>query len=411
MNSKKDVDRREFLKQAGVALSGLLVSGCGQPTENSSLPEFKELLEDGVPPSNTQAKPNESSAAADDEDQMNLHEMLSPVPPSAKLTDDNYYIWGGSMVRDKQGKCHLFYSRWPKEHGFSAWVTHSEVAHAVSDDPLGPYKHVDVALPRRGAEYRDGLCTHNPTIKEFEGEYYLCYTGDTGDDKVVKGGLNWVHRNNQRIGVAVADHPNGPWKRFDQPLIDVSKDVNAPDSLMTSNSSLTRRPDGTYVMVYKAVGKERRLPFGGPVVHMAATSPSPKGPFVKSMDTIFTVPGEMFPAEDPFIWTQGEYVWAIVKDHSGKMAKEFTGGRQAMLLLKSKNGIDWELATNPLVSFYEINWQDKGIEKIYRLERPQLWLDENGIPAVLFCASTNSSGNRLTFNVHIPLRKKSDKAK
>ena len=30
----------------------------------------------------------------------------------------------------------------------------------------------------------------------------------------------WVNRNNQRIGVAVADDPNGPWKRFDKPLID-----------------------------------------------------------------------------------------------------------------------------------------------------------------------------------------------
>ena len=34
----------------------------------------------------------------------------------------------------------------------------------------------------------------------------------------------WNHQidlNNQRIGVAVADDPHGPWTRFDEPLIDV----------------------------------------------------------------------------------------------------------------------------------------------------------------------------------------------
>jgi hypothetical protein len=35
---------------------------------------------------------------------------------------------------------------------------------------------------------------------------------------VLGKGLNWTHRNHQRIGVAIADSPNDTWQRFDQPL-------------------------------------------------------------------------------------------------------------------------------------------------------------------------------------------------
>ncbi|MGB5666513.1 MAG: hypothetical protein WBM53_06680 [Maribacter sp.] len=83
--------------------------------------------------------------------------------------------------------------------------------------------------------------------------------GNTGDGEVVsipgKEKLNWVHRNNQRIGVVVANNPKGPWKRFNKPVMDISQDSTALDALMTSNPSVRQRPDGSILMVYKAVGK------------------------------------------------------------------------------------------------------------------------------------------------------------
>ncbi|MCX7010733.1 MAG: GDSL-type esterase/lipase family protein [Kiritimatiellaeota bacterium] len=93
--------------------------------------------------------------------------LIQPAPATAKFSDPDYYIWCGTMVRGDDGKCHLFYSRWPHKNGFNAWVTHSEVAHAVGDSPLGPFKHKDVALPERGKEFWDGHCTHNPTVLRF----------------------------------------------------------------------------------------------------------------------------------------------------------------------------------------------------------------------------------------------------
>jgi len=141
--------------------------------------------------------------------------MLQPVPLTAKRADTNYNLWCGSAVKGDDGKYHLFYSRWSRALGHKAWVTHSEVAHAVSDSPFGPWTHRDLALPPRGTNFWDGSCTHNPTVLRNGGKFSLYYMGNYGDG-VVREPLNGEHRNPQRIGVAVAGSPNGPWQRFDK---------------------------------------------------------------------------------------------------------------------------------------------------------------------------------------------------
>lgn len=337
-------------------------------------------------------------------DQLNFRKLVRPVPSTAKFIDDDLYIWGGSMARGADGRCHLFYSRWPRELGHNAWVTHSEIAHAVADDPLGPYVHVDVALPPREGEHWDGMCTHNPTVHRFDGRYYLYYMGNTGDGNATKK-LNWIHRNNQRIGVAVADDLDGPWRRFDQPLIDVSDSNEAADALMTSNPSILRRADGVFVLIYKAVGKKGKQPFGGPVVHLAATSDSPTGPFAKHRKPLFTAPGVKFPAEDPYIWASGNQCWAIVNDHEGHFNET---GEDSLALFTSRDGLAWSVAPNPWVLQRKVRWKGESPslreQSFHRLERPQLWL-ENGIPKVLFCAAEETKQKTHSFNVHIPLFK------
>ncbi|MDD4869438.1 MAG: glycoside hydrolase family protein [Kiritimatiellae bacterium] len=339
--------------------------------------------------------------AADGEavgDDLDIGTMIQPVPVKAKFCDPEYDIWCGSMVRSDDGKCHLYYSRWPRKLGHQAWVTHSEVAHAVADNPFGPYKHVDVALPARGKDFWDGLCTHNPTVIKANGKYCIYYMGNTGDGQATKG-LNWVHRNNQRIGVAVAITPDGPWQRFDKPVIDVSADADAPDALMTSNPSVTPQPGGGFLMVYKAVAKKGKPPFYGPVTHLTATSDSPTGPFKKNYHTIFGKEGVTFAAEDPFVWYGKDRYWAVVKDNAG----HFTNRGKSLALFESKDGLDWQLAKHPFVSTTEITWADGSKQKMDALERPQVWL-ENGIPAVLFCAVGEKRGRDGSFNIQIPLK-------
>ena len=324
--------------------------------------------------------------------------MLQPVPLTARFSDPNFNIWCGSAIKGDDGKYHLFYSRWPRKLGHLAWVTHSEVAHAISDSPFGPWQHHDVALPARGTNFWDGSCTHNPTIVRIGGKFYLYYMGNYGDG-VVGRTLNWTHRNHQRIGVAVADSPNGPWQRFDKPLIDVSADTNAPDALVVTNPSVTQRPDGGVLMIYKAVGLKRALPFGGPVVHLVATAASPTGPFTKHPGTVFGAKGVMFAAEDPFIWRGQDRYWAVVKDNAG----HFTKRGYSLALWESADGIDWKLAKHPLVATPEVTWADGRKQRLDALERPQL-LFENGVPIALLCAAAESKGRDGSFNIQIPLK-------
>jgi hypothetical protein len=334
-----------------------------------------------------------SAASATDYD---FAKMIQPVPATAKFEDPGFIVWCGTMVRDEAGKCHLFYSRWSRKLGHYAWVTSSEVAHAVADNPFGPYKFVDVALPARGAKLWDGLCTHNPTVMKFGKKYYLYYMGNTGDGKPSKS-LNWSHRNNQRIGVAVADSPNGPWIRSDKPLIDTAPGFH--DALCLNNPSVIQKPDGGYLMVYKAIGAKGKLPFGGPVVHIVATSDSPTGPFRKLPDPVFTAEGSSFAAEDPFIWRGPDRYWAIVKDFKGS----FTKAGPSLALFESADGIKWKAAAHPLVSTLEIKNADGTTSKLMKLERPQVLL-ENGEPAVLFCAAAPVGKLEESFNVQIPLK-------
>jgi hypothetical protein len=328
---------------------------------------------------------------------------LGKVSKESVFTSDSHSIWGGSVVKGADEKYHMLYARWPTDLGW-AWVTDSEIAHAVSDNPLGPYKHKNIALARRGKEHWDGWCTHNPTVHKFGEKFYLYYMGNTGDGEVVgtpgKPKLNWQHRNNQRIGVAVADDPTGPWTRMDQPVLDISTDSAAGDALMTSNPSVCQRPDGKILMVYKAVGKKFPLPGGGPVVHMVAIADSPTGPFMKMPNPIFTFEGERFPAEDPYIWYQESKFRAIVKRMKHIKKKRVF----SLVQYDSVDGIDWHPAKHHEISDRTVTWEDGTSQKLDHLERPQVVL-ENGVPVALTCAADRIDSNniRRSFNVQIPL--------
>lgn len=74
-------------------------------------------------------------------------------------------------------------------------------------------------------------------------------------------------------------------------------------------------------------------------------------------------------------------------------------------MFESRDGFDWNLAANPLISTLEIKWADGRVQKVKHLERPQLYL-ENGKPVALLCASDTKDENNVlhSFNVQIPVK-------
>jgi hypothetical protein len=336
-------------------------------------------------------------------DSLDLGAMAQPVPMDAKFADPNFFIWCGAPTKGADGKYHLFCSRWPVSKGFApGWALWSEIAYAVADKPLGPYCHVNVALPARGQEFWDGTTTHNPNILQKNGKFYLFYMGNTGDGKSYP-----MHRNHQRIGVAVAEKPEGPWKRFDKPIIDVSDDKSAFDSLVVTNPGATERPDGGILLIYKAVEYVAGKEMGGKVRYGAALADKPEGPYVKKPGRIFEAEGadaakHWMLAEDPFVWFSKRYgnrYYAVARDVVGK----FTGSSGGIALFQSDDGLQWKPAPHPKVIESRYKWAD-GTLSITQLERPALLFDDD-IPIALFGAADGyKKGGRISSNVQIPLQ-------
>ena len=93
---------------------------------------------------------------------------LKEAPINGGLKMDNYWVWGSSVIRGDDNKYHMYASRWPKSLPFHPGrMIASEIVHAVSETPEGPYKFKDVALGDRGAQYWDGKSCHNPKIVKF----------------------------------------------------------------------------------------------------------------------------------------------------------------------------------------------------------------------------------------------------
>lgn len=335
--------------------------------------------------------------------QLDLNAMVQPVPYVNKFIDPGYYVWCGSVTKGDDNKYYMLYSRWPLADGFESWPISSEIAVAVSDKPGGPFQFAKLALPARGTKFWDGSATHNPTVTKYKGKYYLFYMG-TSCDAPIKNHESythnwWLYRNTQRIGLAVANHPLGEWKRLDKPVLDVSKDSTAHDALMVSNPAATFDQKGRVILLYKQVEKTAKIN-GGKVRFGVAFANSPFGPFTKQAKPIFEINDgskEWMVAEDPFVWFQKGVYLAIVRDVVGK----FTGDSGAWALMVSKNGFDWQPAKHPKVIGSTFYWEG-GIAGFSKLERPSLLL-ENGLPKFLYGATRADKLQRLSFNVAIPL--------
>ena len=242
--------------------------------------------------------------------------------------------------------------------------------------------------------------THNPNIVRHKGRYLLFYIGNQGD------GVYATHRNNDRIGVAIADKPEGPWRRLDHPIIDVSADPTAFDSLCVANPAAATRPDGGLLVVYKAVPLVPGKLMGGNVRYGVALAETPEGPYVKKPGRVFEVEGadaagHWMLAEDPYIWfsrTHGNRYYAVARDVVGK----FTGASGGLALFESMDGFTWKAAAQPKVLGSAFFWSD-GTGSKDKVERPAL-LFSGEEPIALFGATDGyQKGGRISFNVQIPL--------
>jgi len=325
-------------------------------------------------------------------DNLFIRDRLQPLNPENILNTPGYYNWGASMVRGEDGKYHLFYSRWKREFRFTGWLTHSEVAHAVSNAPSGPWIYQETVLRGRGRGHWDAITAHNPKIKRFEGKYYLYYCATNMGDKAyteqdlietARTGYshpNWkILRPNQRTGVAVADSLNGPWQRIDQPLVEPS----GPITTLTVNPAIDQGDDRKYYLIVKG-DKPNETRF---IRNQAiAVSESPVGPFVMQDTPVI----DYLDTEDMSLWhDQGrQRFYGVFHAHS------FIG------MVSSPDGINWKKATDYVLLPKRLRLAHGGEIKPDRLERPFVY-EEDGTPRVLSLAVKQGDA---AYTVFVPIR-------
>ncbi|WP_316793353.1 glycoside hydrolase family protein [Pedobacter frigoris] len=338
-------------------------------------------------------------------DNVEIFSMIQPIPLTNIFSDKDYDIWCGSVIKGKNGKFYMFYSRWPRKDGHYAWVNKSEIALARADKPAGPYKHLKVVLKARGNQYWDGTTTHNPYVIVHKGKYYLYYMGTTGKSTlkqpITMADKNWwEYRNNQRIGVAVADNPEAEFKRFDKPVLDASFDSTAFDAMMVNNPAVAVNDKGKVILIYKSTDK--KAPNGSKVSFGVAFANAPLGPFTKHPEPIFTfkdlqTESVKMLAEDPYIWFYKGKYYAIVRD----VVDYFNKGKSTLALLQSRDGIDWQASKYPAVAPYKLKFAD-GTFSEDKIERPWLYR-EKGVPIILFGAM-GVNNREHSINVAVPLK-------
>ncbi|MCK0156302.1 alpha-L-fucosidase [Cellulophaga sp. F20128] len=327
------------------------------------------------------------------EDDLFVYDRFENVTEDNIFKTEGYYNWGASIVKGKDGKYHNFYARWKKEYGFGGWLTHSEVAHATSKNPYGPWIYKETVLKGNRNGSWDAITAHNPKIKHFEGKYYLYYISTnlgentyTEEDLVETAKVGYNHSNwkilrpNQRTGVAVSSSLNGPWKRIDKPLIE----PGGPITTLTVNPAIDRGKDGKYYLVVKG-DKPNETKF---VRNQAiAIADKPAGPFVIQEKPVI----DYLDTEDMSIWYDEvrERFYGVFHAHT------YIG------MVTSSNGVDWEKANEYILKTKDITMEDGTVLVPGRMERPFIY-EENGVPLVLSVAVKKGDES---YTVFIPIEK------
>jgi predicted GH43/DUF377 family glycosyl hydrolase len=311
-----------------------------------------------------------------------------PVPLNSGFQMPGFSVWCGSVIKGEDGRYYMFASRWPKGKGYS-WALDSEVVLASSDNPVGPYQFEDVVLPKRGTRYWDGLMTHNPTIHKYKDTYLLFYTGSTYTDRNYN--ISWA---NKRIGLATSTSVKGPWKRFDEPILEPRP--GRWDNQITSNPAPCVLPDGKVILVYKSTksGHAKDGTFYDPDYRLGvAVAENYMWPYKHmSEEAILPFTGtENSNVEDACIWydKDGFHMLTKVMQAGATLIGEMNGGIHAV----SKDGISWRLATNPKGYSRTILWEDGKKETLGRLERVQLLIEDGVITHAIFAAGGGKGGN------------------
>lgn len=267
---------------------------------------------------------------------------VGPRDPKNGLEDTSmkqWCYWDGQILKDRNGKYHLFASRWDQAKGHGGW-SDSNAVHAVSDNLIGPYVDKGLCWPDK-----QGGRGHNVTALVLpDGRYAVVISGNTPGTVFVSKSLD------------------GPWE--DLGLIQVS--ANEFSNHGGDNISMMLRPDGSFEFV----------PRSG-IIFISKNGVV--GPYLAQGPSIYkNIEGlpqhNLNNLEDPVIWFSGGLYHIVVNNWSDRKSYHLT----------STDGINgWTyrgLAYDPTRDF--VRYTDGTVNHWNKYERPGVFIENGHVVAV-----------------------------
>jgi hypothetical protein len=263
---------------------------------------------------------------------------VGPRDPGNGLEDSTmkqWDYWDGQIIKAKDGKYHMFASRWDQAAGHNGWRD-SKAVHAVSNTLTGPYIDKGVCWPDN-----EGGKGHNVTALTLPDGLYAVLVSETRPGEVF-----------------TSSSLDGPWRSVGR--IQVAHNEFSQLGRM-SNVSIMARPDGGFEIVPRS---------GAILISKTAVT----GPYTVQGPSIYPAM-ESLPKhslqnlEDPVIWYSGGLYHIVVNNWSDRVAYHMT----------SVDGIhDWTyrgVAYDPRKDC--VRYTDGTVNHWEKMERPGV-LVENG---------------------------------
>ncbi|NIJ45589.1 hypothetical protein FHR24_002057 [Wenyingzhuangia heitensis] len=369
------------IKTLGVLLLGIVLTiSCKEVPQKAELKDYQNI---SFEPLSTQV----------------VTKFFNHQTASQVVAETGYYVWGLSVVK-WEGEYHAYYSRWKKEYEHKGWMTNCEIAHAVAKNPEGPFVFKNVVLESKKVGGWDVNNSHNPYAVVADGKVCLYYIANDIKELLAKDipetqepTTLWYDahrteiRDSQRIGVAIATNPAGPFVRSKHIVV-------APDDVKFKKIAVNPAviyKDKEYLMIMKGDDLQHKKPFR---IQLVGNAKNPEGPFNFYEKPVYA----KAQTEDACMWFD-----KILNKH---FMVCHVMGKSELALFSSTNGFDWQPDERKIFMKKEFLLSNGTIWKPKRVERPFVLTNNDGQPIMIYVAVYDKNVNG---NIAIPISWKSNK--
>lgn len=312
------------------------------------------------------------------------------------IEQEDWFNWCVSPIIGKDGKVHIFSSRWPKTDGMEGWSgNNAEIAHFIGETPEGPFTFVKTVLnSKMFCDSTTMSAPHNPRLEFVDGKYVLLYICQNPSKPSMQS----------RIGMITSSDINGPWTFEGEEgiVVEISPDSahwTSKATIGVCNPAFLKIKDRYYIYFSCPVKPhdEASCSYG------YAVSDKIGGPY-KLCDSPIT--DNLSYIEDAQAFNYKDSYYLLTTDNYGRN----TGLYGSLILWKSKDGLSYKMKDAKIALGTSFDYWNDDSAKVKLLKTPNLFIRStsgklerpailkiNGIPSYLYAVGgVNLEGGSLS---------------